>query len=76
MDTEDNEFFMEILDTLKNIKTVTAKDCTVRISEKLFAASWMRKKKKWNVTQITSLAILHFSLQLLRVYKRKMQVGH
>ena len=48
--TEYNEYFTEILDTLKNIRIVTAKDFPVKSSKKLFSASWMRKKKKSNVT--------------------------
>ena len=40
-----------VLFTLRtNIKIVTAKDCPLRSSEKLFVTSWMRKKKKWDVT--------------------------
>ena len=33
-----------------DIKIVTSKDCPVKSSKKLFVASWMRKKKRWNVT--------------------------
>ena len=48
--TEDNEYFTDILGTLKNIRIVTAKYCPVKISKKLFSVSWTRKKRKLNVT--------------------------
>ena len=50
MTTEDNEYFTDILDTLKNINIVTTKYCPIKISNNLFPASWMMKKKKSNVT--------------------------
>ena len=44
MATANNEYFTEVLETLNEYQ-----DYPVRSSEKLFAASWMREKNKWNV---------------------------
>ena len=64
------------LTILTNIMIVTAKYCPVKISKKLFSASWKRKNKKSNITTITLHAILNFSLQFLWMYKRSMQFFH
>ena len=60
----------------KNIVIVTAKYYPVKISKKLFSASWNNKKKKLNKTSIILHAILNLSLLLLLMYKRKIQIGH
>ena len=39
---------------------VTAKDFPVKISKKLFSASWNKKRKKSNITSITLHEILQF----------------
>ena len=59
-----------------NIKIFTSKDCPVKISKKLFSASWNNKKKKSSITSIILHAILHFSLPLLWMYKIKMKIGN
>ena len=80
---KDHTWLLKAMNTLptfltiwKNIRIVTAKDCSVETSKKLFSASWNRKKNKLNVTSIILHAILHFNLPLLWMYKRKMQIGH
>ena len=50
MTNEGNEYFTDILDTLNKYKDCHGQDCPAKSSKKLFAASWMSKKKKWNVT--------------------------
>ena len=62
MATSGYESFRDTLNHLKNIMIVTAKYFPVKISKKLFSASWKRKKKKLNTTSITLHVILHLSL--------------
>ena len=48
-----------------DITIVTAKDSPVKISNKLFSASWNKKKNKLNITSIILHAMIRFSLPLL-----------
>ena len=50
MATEENEYFTDIIDTLKKDQDRHGQIFPVKISKKMFSASWMRKKKKSNAT--------------------------
>ena len=50
MDTEDNEYFSDILDTLNKYQDRHGELMSIKKLKKMFIASWIRKKKKLNVT--------------------------
>ena len=75
-DTSGNEYFTEILDHLKKyhdrhgqiLSSKKLKEDVLRVME--------QQEEKSNITSIILHAVLHFSLPLLLMNKRKMQIGH
>ena len=65
MSTSGHYYFTEMIDHISNYHDYHSQIFPIKISKKLFSASWKRKEKKSNVTSITLHVILHFSLLYL-----------
>ena len=71
MATETDEQFTEMLDHINKYNDNHSQRFSLKSSKKLFSKSWKRKKNKSYVTSITLHVMLHFSIRLLWMYKKR-----